>query len=203
METNKYLQDIQDIKNMMSKSTQCISLSGMAGVLAGVYALIGAFYVNFLIQSHSDEYITLESITFKLILSTAFIVLFLSVVTAYILTVRKAKKLGEKVWNPSSKRLVLNFSIPLFTGGIFALLLLKNGHYGLISPVVLIFYGLACVNASKYTFRDVRYLGLTEIILGLFAIEFSGYGLQFWVVGFGICHILYGAFMYFKYERNQ
>lgn len=203
METNKYLQDIQDIKNMMSKSTQFISLSGMAGVLAGVYALIGAFYVNYLIESHTYEYITLESTTFKLILGTAFIVLFLSLLTAYILTARKAKKLGEKVWNPSSKRLILNFAIPLCTGGIFALLLLKNGHYGLISPVVLIFYGLACVNASKYTFRDVRYLGLTEIILGLFAIEFSGYGLHFWVVGFGICHILYGAFMYFKYERNQ
>ena len=188
---------------MMSKSTQFISLSGMAGVLAGVYALIGAFYVNYLIESHAYEYITLESTTFKLILGTAFIVLFLSLLTAYILTARKAKKLGEKVWNHSSKRLILNFAIPLCTGGIFALLLLKNGHYGLISPVVLIFYGLSCVNASKYTFRDVRYLGLTEIILGLFAIEFSGYGLHFWVVGFGICHILYGAFMYFKYERNQ
>lgn len=203
METNKYLQDIQDIKNMMNKSTQFISLSGMAGILAGIYALIGAFYVNYLIASHTYEYITLESTTFKLILGTAFLVLFCSLVTAYILTARKAKKLGEKVWNPSSKRLLLNFAIPLVTGGIFALLLLKNGHYGLISPVVLIFYGLACVNASKYTFRDVRYLGMTEVILGLFAIEFSGYGLHFWVVGFGICHILYGAFMYLKYEKNQ
>jgi len=203
MEANKYLQDIQDIKNMMSKSTQFISLSGMAGVLAGAYALIGAFYVNYLIKSHSSYYITLESTTFKLILATAFIVLSLSLITAYVLTSRKAKRLGEKVWNPSSKRLVLNFAIPLCTGGIFALLLLKNGHYGLISPVVLIFYGLACVNASKYTFRDVRYLGITEIILGLIAIEFSGYGLQFWVAGFGVCHILYGTFMYFKYERNQ
>ena len=203
METNKYLQDIKDIKNMMSKSTQFISLSGMAGVLAGIYALIGAFYVNYLIESHSSYYITLESTTFKLILGTAFLVLALSLITAYVLTSRKAKKMGEKVWNPSSKRLVVNFAIPLFTGGIFALLLLKNEYYGLISPVVLIFYGMACVNASKYTFRDVRYLGITEIILGLIAIEFSGYGLHFWVVGFGVCHILYGAFMYFKYERNQ
>ncbi|WP_026706540.1 hypothetical protein [Flavobacterium soli] len=203
MEANKNLQDIEYIKNMMNKSTQFISLSGMAGVLAGVYALVGAFYVNFLIESHAYEYITLESTTFRLIVATAFIVLFLSLITAYILTVRKAKKMGEKVWNPSSRRLVMNFAIPLFTGGIFALLLLKNGHYGLISPVVLIFYGLACVNASKYTFRDVRYLGITEIILGLIAIEFSGYGLHFWVVGFGICHIFYGAFMYFKYERNS
>lgn len=202
METNKYLQDIQDIKNMMNKSTQFISLSGLAGVLAGFYALVGAFYVNYLLMNHQAYYITLESTTFKHIIATAFAVLFLSLLTAYILTLRKAKKAGEKVWNPSSKRLLVNFAIPLVTGGIFALLLLKNEHYGLISPVVLIFYGMSCVNASKYTFKDVRYLGIAEIILGLIAIEFSGYGLYFWVAGFGICHILYGAFMYYKYERN-
>ena len=186
----------------MSKSTQCISLSGLAGILAGCYALIGAAYVNHLISSHYTRYITLESRTFKLILLTAIITLAASLITAYILTVQKAKKIKEPLWNASSKRLVINFAIPIITGGIFCLLLLKNGYYGLIAPITLLFYGLACVNASKYTFRDVRYLGITEIILGLIAVEFSGYGLYFWVLGFGLCHILYGSIMYFKYDRN-
>lgn len=202
MEAKDYLKDIQDIKDMMSKSTQFISLSGLAGILAGIYALIGACIVHKLISNHSARYITLESGTFKLILLTALIVLFLSVLSAYILTAQKAKKQNEKVWNSSSKRLLVNFSIPLITGGILIILLLKNGYYGLIAPMTLIFYGLACVNASKYTFRDIRYLGITEIILGLFAVQFSGYVLYFWVLGFGICHILYGSIMYFKYERN-
>jgi hypothetical protein len=119
-----------------------------------------------------------------------------------LLTIRKAKKVGEKVWNSTSKRLIINFCIPLLTGGIFTVLLLKNGYYGLIAPITLIFYGMACVNASKYTLRDVRYLGITQIILGLIATEFSGYGLYFWVLGFGICHILYGSIMHYKYDRN-
>ena len=97
---------------------------------------------------------------------------------------------------------MINFCISLFTGGIFALLLLRHEVYGLIAPITLMFYGLACLNASKYTLRDVRYLGITEIILGLIAVEFSGYGLYFWVLGFGICHIVYGAVMHFKYDRN-
>jgi hypothetical protein len=202
MEAKDYLKDIQDIKEMMSKSTQFISLSGLAGILAGIYALIGAYIVNQLISNHSSYYVTLESRTFKLILLTAVIVLVLSIVSAYILTAQKAKKQNEKVWNASSKRLLANFSIPLITGGILILLLLKNGSYGLIAPMTLIFYGLACVNASKYTFRDIKYLGITEIILGLFAVQFSGYVLVFWILGFGICHILYGSIMYFKYERN-
>ena len=202
MEKEKYLKDIQDIKQMMSQSTQFISLSGLSGILAGIYALIGAFVVNYLIDQNKYDVIIVEGLTFRLIILTALIVLALSLVTAYIMTVQKAKKVGEQVWNPSSKRLLINFCIPLFTGGIFALLLLSHEVYGLIAPITLIFYGMACLNASKYTLRDVRYLGITEIILGLIAIEFSGYGLYFWVLGFGICHIVYGAVMYFKYDRN-
>jgi hypothetical protein len=202
MEAKDYLKDIQDIKQMMSQSTQFISLSGLSGILAGLYALCGAVVVNFLIENHHAEFITLESTTFKQIVAVALVVLVSSLITAYLLTVKKAKKVGEKIWNPSSKRLLINFCIPLFTGGILALLLLRHGVYGLIAPITLIFYGLACVNASKYTLRDVRYLGITEIILGLIAVEYSGYGLYVWIVGFGVCHIVYGAVMYYKYDRN-
>ena len=202
METKDYLKDIQDIKQMMSQSTQFISLSGLSGILAGIYALVGAYFVNGLIERNKYDVIIIEGYTFKMILLTAAAVLFLSLLTAYLMTIRKAKKVGEQVWNPTSKRLLINFCIPLVTGGIFAILLLRQEVYGLIAPITLIFYGLACVNASKYTLRDVRYLGITEIILGLIAVEFSGYGLYFWVLGFGICHIVYGAVMHFKYDRN-
>ncbi|HNP32703.1 MAG TPA: hypothetical protein PKN96_05375 [Flavobacterium sp.] len=202
MENEKYLKDIQDIKQMMSQSTQFISLSGLSGILAGIYALIGAFVVNYLIEQNKFDVIIIEGRTFKLIILTAMIVLVLSLATAYVMTVKKAKKVGEQVWNASARRLLINFCIPLFTGGIFALLLLRHEVYGLIAPITLIFYGMACLNASKYTLRDVRYLGITEIILGLIAVEFSGYGLYFWVLGFGICHIVYGAMMHFKYDRN-
>ena len=203
---DKYLQDISDIKNMMNKSSQFISLSGLGGIMAGVYALIGAYIGHELIQNHksydNNYLITLESSTFKSIALTALIVLVLSIGTAFILTISKAKREKESVWNSASKRLLINFLIPLVTGGIFSLLLLRNGTYGLIAPVTLIFYGLSCINASKYTLRDVRYLGITIVIIGLLATEFSGYGLEFWALGFGICHIVYGSMMYFKYDRK-
>lgn len=199
----KYLQDIHEIKNMMNRSSQFISLSGLSGILAGVYALIGAFVANLILDKHVGRYVTLESSTFKNIILTAFIVLILSVITAVILSAVKAKKQGEKIWNTASKRLIINFLIPLVTGGIFALLLLKNKSYGLIAPVTLIFYGLACINASKYTLRDVRYLGITITVLGLLATNYSGNALYFWAFGFGFCHILYGTIMYFKYDRKK
>lgn len=202
MESNKYLNDLKEIKDIMNRSTQFISLSGLSGILAGIYAIMGAFYANYLINLHQYQYITLESGTFKKIIATAIVVLVASLVTAYLLSIKKAKKNNEKIWNNTSKRFLINFAVPLVAGGIFCLLLLRNGYYGLIAPVTLLFYGLACYSASKYTFRDIRYLGITEIILGLLAVEFSGYGIWFWVIGFGVCHILYGAIMYFKYERS-
>lgn len=202
MNTQDYLQDIKEIKDLMNKSTQFISLSGLSGVLAGVYALIGVGYTFYLMENQTEPAITTESTTFSLIALTAATVLIASLVTAYVLTANKAKQMGEKVWNTSSKRLLINFLIPLVTGGIFTLSIARMSHYELIAPTMLLFYGLACVNASKYTLRDVRYLGICEVILGLLAAEFSDYGLYFWGFGFGICHIIYGTVMYFKYDKK-
>jgi flagellar biosynthesis protein FliQ len=202
MEKEKYIEDLREIRKMMDQSSQFLSLSGLSGVLAGIYALIGAGIVHRLILNHKDHLITLESQTFKKILFVAAAVLITAIITAIILTLLKAKKNNEKLWNKLSQRLIINFVIPFFTGGIFSILLLKHGVYGLIGPVTLIFYGLACVNASKYTLRDVRYLGITMVVLGLLATAFLGNTLYFWAAGFGGCHIIYGIIMYVKYDRG-
>jgi len=210
MENEKYLKDIQDIKQMMAKSSQFLSLSGLSGILAGIYALMGALYANSILPGYNRVGYELsrnamtdseKEITVKLFI-TAALVLIASIITGLLLSSAKAKKQGENLWTDLSKRLLINFSIPLATGGIFALILLEKEYYGLIAPSTLLFYGLGCINASKNTFKDVRYLGITLIIIGLLATHFMGYGLYFWALGFGICHIVYGAMMHFKYERN-
>ena len=50
----KYLQDISEIKKMMNKSSQFISLSGLAGILAGFDALNGAFVANQVLMNHKS-----------------------------------------------------------------------------------------------------------------------------------------------------
>ena len=73
--------------------------------------------------------------------------------------------------------------------------------FGLVAPTTLLFYGLALYNAGKYTLDEIRYLGVSEIILGLLGCIFIGYGLMFWALGFGVLHIVYGFMMWWKYER--
>ncbi len=203
MSDKEYIEQLRDIKNIMDKSTKFLSLSGLSGILAGVYALVGACAVQLIINRDAYPYVTLYSNTFKAIIAIAGGVLILSVITAFVLSKLKAKKRNEKVWGSASKRLLLNFSIPLITGAVFGISLLKNGHYGLIAPVTLIFYGLALLQASKYTLETIRSLGVLFIILGLINCWYVGYGLYFWAMGFGVFHIVYGSVMYFKFDRKN
>jgi len=120
-----------------------------------------------------------------------------------LLTQQRAKKQGRTIWDDTAKRLVINLAIPLVTGGLFLLILLLKGFVGIVAPGTLIFYGLALINASKYTITDIKVLGFSEIIVGLVATYFIGYGLFFWAFGFGVLHIVYGTWMYLKYEKGE
>ena len=195
--TEKYLNDISEIKDMMNRSSRFISLSGLSGILAGVYAIIGAGVTYFFLLPKRD-YVVLHSWNFKMMFIVLFAVAAASVLTAFFLTQRKARQNNEKIWDNTTRRLLINFLVPLLTGGIYLLIKLNNQHYGLTASLMLIFYGLALVNASKYTLGNIRYLGYAEIILGLICAAFPGYGLVFWTIGFGVFHIIYGSLMSLK-----
>jgi predicted lysophospholipase L1 biosynthesis ABC-type transport system permease subunit len=204
-QNSSYEKDIQSIRALMERSVKFLSLSGLSGVLAGVYALIGATAAYFIIYQqqtpfdYHDQGVKEVTITFRLLL-IAVTVLLVSLLTGYILAYRKSKKLGAQLWDATSKRLVINLAVPLVAGGIFILILLMRGYYQVAAPASLIFYGLALINASANLFDEVRYLGYIEIVLGLVAAVFVGYGLYFWAFGFGVLHVVYGLVMYKKYD---
>lgn len=205
------LDAIRDIRNLMERSSRFSSLSGLAGIIVGIFA-IGAIIAAYLllgIAPFEQGYYTLlnnESTVagysiFTLLAADFGFILLLSLLTGIYLSVRKARKQSLAVWDATAKRMLLNLSIPLITGGIYCLILLYQGQVALVLPATLLFYGLALLHASKYTINDIRYLGVLEVVLGLLASYFTDQGLLFWVVGFGILHIVYGIRIYFKYEQ--
>jgi hypothetical protein len=205
----KSIEDIRAIRKIMEESSRFLSLSGLSGVFAGVTAIAGALIAYFFILDngsiHYDEYFRSLSAkeTFSLrfqLFADAFFVLVLSVLFSLYFSTKKARRDGKNLWTPVSKRLLINLVIPLATGGIFIIALLFRNHIQLIVPCFLIFYGLALVNAGKFTFGEVFYLGILEIITGLVSAFVQGWGLIFWIIGFGILHIIYGLAMYRKYE---
>jgi len=208
-----HLEEIAYIRSMMEQSSRFISLSGLSGVAAGVIALLGAgavyLYLGispldtrrwYYVEDLNYEKWGMDYLTFFAL--DALVVLGLAITIGYFFSYRKAKKAGQKLMTPSSMKLLSNFMIPLLSGGIFCLMLAKHGYFGIVAPSMLVFYGLALINGSKYTLEDIRYLGVAELILGLLATWFIGYGLLFWAIGFGVLHIVYGIRMYIKYDRD-
>lgn len=200
-----YQQDLEHIRKMMERSSRFMSLSGLSGVFAGITALAGAVYVNWYLKQNFIDYLDGGPILINMriqqhLLLTGMVVLFVALFSGYFFTARKSKKSGQRMWDITTKRLLLNFAIPLVVGGVFCLGLIYNGLFAMVAPVTLIFYGLALIHSSKYTLSDIQNLGYCEVVLGLISLFFLGWGLVFWSVGFGILHIVYGIMMYKKYD---
>ena len=213
------LLELQQIRSIMERSSRFISLSGFSGIAAGTCALAGAAVAMPYVHSGQARQLyapgrtpygprglqsqgwwgtVVESELFQIALAT-FVAAFLS---AFLFTWLKSKRQGIAIWGPASYRLMANVTIPMVAGGVFCLKLMETGNFGLLAPTTLIFYGLALLNASKYTFPEIRYLGLAMMVLGFINCWNTGYGIYFWAFGFGVLHICYGAYMWYAYERK-
>jgi hypothetical protein len=188
---------------MMEESSRFLSLSGLSGILVGIYALLGASMAESIIYTNKlFGWLLADNIVFDLLI-IALITLFLSLLTVILLTYRRAKRAGTKIWNPGSRLMLLNLIIPLFAGGAIILIFVFKGFYEFAAPGCLIFYGLALINAAKFTRQEIFYMGLIQVLLGILAAILPSIGLLLWALGFGVIHIIYGAVMYFRYEYKS
>lgn len=210
MDKIKALQSVNEIKELMERSSKFVSLSGLTGILVGSYSLVGAYIANQILIStnpHVKETIPILgmdiSIQVKQMILLALCILTASIVSAILISYYKAKKRGQKVFNKLVYRIIWSFAVPLITGGLFCIALLHHHHYGLTSSVMLLFYGLALINVSKYTFSNAAYLGYCFLTLGIIDCFMEKHAILFWAIGFGIFHILYGILFYLQYERKK
>ena len=202
------LHTLKDIKQMMERSSRFISLSGLSGVAAGICALTGAWFAQQVIsgnkpESHDYSSLTISNLIRYNLFTIALLTLGSAIITAFLFTYIKSKKNNIPIWSTTTKRLMWNFCLPLFAGGVFLLRMTELGYFGMIAPGCLFFYGIALVNASKYTLGEIRYLGYGQIALGLISCWFPELSLLFWTLGFGVLHIIYGAAMWWKYDLRR
>jgi len=202
-------EDLQAIRDIMERSSKFLSLSGLSGIFAGVCALVGAAIAWFFILDSGNvkysEFIlnqgnmpTMDT-GFYLALD-ALLVLVSALFGAVYFSFRKARKGGQQFWTNSTRRLLFHLMLPLVSGGIIVLVLIFRDKIDLVVPFMLVFYGLALVNAGKFTFGEIHYLGLTQIVLGILGVIFTEQSLLFWTIGFGLMHIVYGTVMYYRHE---
>lgn len=213
MQQKPEFETLREIKQMMERSSRFISLSGWSGIAAGICALVGAYFAHQVIVSNGgasfrsvgdlNTVISVKQFMGSRLFSVAVFTFVAAFASAFAFTYLQSKKKNVPIWGVTSRRLIINMAVPMIAGGFFLLRMIQVGFYGLIAPGCLIFYGLALINASKYTLGEIRYLGYAQIILGILNCWFMGYGIYFWAVGFGALHIIYGILMWQKYERSE
>ena len=210
--TNK---DISTIKEMMEKATKFSSISGISIIISGIIAFIGAAFIYFDlgISIENGEFVSYsqlindkgsqEDIKLKmtLLVMIGSVILLISLFVMFLFSRIKAKKEGVNLFNPTFGRALRSLFVPLFAGGIFSMFLMHHEVVGLVAPVTLIFYGLGLISASKHTYSELEILGYLELVLGIIASYFMGAGLFFWILGFGVSHILFGFYIYRTYDR--
>lgn len=201
--TENYLEEIKEIRRMMEQSSRFLSLSGLSGVLIGIYALVGSLLIYRLV--YSQNCILLEGVfagnQLVAVATIAMLVLFASIVTTLVLTWQRAGRTNKNFWNRGSRLMLTNLAIPFISGGIFVIIFTMREVYEIAAPATLIFYGLALINAAKFTRQEIFYLGMLQVVLGVFATIFPQFGLLLWALGFGVLHMIYGTVMYFRYEK--
>ncbi|MFK8060597.1 MAG: hypothetical protein AB8B78_10950 [Polaribacter sp.] len=197
MSQKDYLRDISEIKTLMSKSSKFISLSGLSGILAGVYSLLGAGYYFFGIKSEDDFSSSIIPITVIVL-----IVFFATTITTVFFTSKRSKITGEKIWGDSTKNLIVSFSTTFYIGVICILILYFKEEYTYLLALLILFYGIAIINASRHTNVIIQPLGFIEVVIGLLCIIYPEFSLWFCILGFGIIHIIYGSIFYFKYDKK-
>lgn len=215
MTDHSTLKDLAHIRGLMDRSTRFLSLSGLSGVVAGLVALVGAYlarghYLALQWGARTFGYgpdptgrsgdMALDHVLF--LLADGMGVLLVALLGAFWFTWRRSRRMGITLWDRSARRLMINLMLPLVAGGGFCLALLFHGQALMVPSATLVFYGLALLNASKYTLDEIRWLGISEMLLGIIASFWIGAGLLFWALGFGVLHIFYGAVMYLRHERG-
>jgi hypothetical protein len=197
---------IEQIRAIMTRSTTFVSLSGLSGIAAGILAFVAVWQVYRIIGTIwlGDNVFALlrASSTQAYSVTVVFLLtLVAALLAAFFFTWRRARGLRQDLWNMASRRFAIHLALPLVAGGVFALALLQQGAFELICPAMLIFFGIALLNAGKYSFSETIILGTIELVLGLIAAVWVESGLVLWGIGFGLITAGYGIVMFLKYER--
>lgn len=207
MSESEYIQQISDIRKIITERTKFKALSGISGILAGCYAIIGAWIAYRIIYNSNDILYSkfkagYYSNDIGLLFLVAFIVLVASIATGIFFSWKKAKESGEKLFNKVAWKILGHFSIFMLSALVLLIATYLNGYYTLLAPICLLFYGLSLIHVSSFINSEVFGLGLSIVAIGLISLFFPGYGLLCWTLGFGLMHMIYGFMMWYKYDRN-
>ena len=185
---DKSLQEAREslrvIRQVMERSTQYSTLSGLSGVLVGLTGIAGVLVTRHLPDVYAHP-LRLGAVWLA--------VLLLAVAIDFGRNKRRAARVGKRVVSPLGAHIVLA-ALPAFFGG--AVLTAFFGLHHLLFyvwAVWMLCYGLAVCAVGLFSVRPVSYLGLAFVLAGALTLFLQApYHLLMMGVTFGGFHIAYG-----------
>ena len=203
MDNKDALNTLKEIKDLMARSSRFQTISGWSIVIIGIYASIVSLGAWLLLGNHEpytwlpafaqDFAINTPSRTILALIIAAVLVV-VSFLTVCLGSYLKTKRVNQAfAFDQTVRRSLINFFVPAIAGALFCVAMLVQGHYGLTSSIMLLFYGLALINCSHYTSSSIALLGYGQLLLGIVDCFVVHHAILFWFLGFGLLHIIYGA----------
>lgn len=212
MKENEVKQTLDDIREMMSKSSRFQAISGWSiiviGLLAGIASLMAAAVIGVADVPFFDNlqrYSTLNTpLKIRIAALIALILFTVCLLIVFVFASVKSKRHNLPFsFDKRMRQMLLDFFIPLIAGGLFSMAMVMQQHYGLTSSIMLMFYGLALINCSHYTYPILRWLGYTELVIGIIDCFTMSHALLFWFLGFSVAHILFGIIYVLMFDRKN
>lgn len=212
MKENEVKQTLDDIRDMMSKSSRFQAISGWSiiviGLLAGIASLMAATVIGVADVPFFDNlqrYSTLNTpLKIRIAALIALILFTVCLLIVFIFAIAKSKRHNLPfAFDKRMRQMLLDFFIPLIAGGLFSMAMVMQHHYGLTSSIMLMFYGLSLINCSHYTYPILRWLGYTELLIGIIDCFTMSHALLFWFLGFSVAHILFGIIYVLMFDRKN
>jgi hypothetical protein len=184
-------ENLRVIRELMERSTKYSTFSGLSGVLAGAASIVGCLVTRTLGQQPLDP--TAFRVSF---LTTWAVVILFAIGADYLLTKRRAARVGKHILSRLGKQMFLGSTPGLGTGALLTLYFMSHNLLSDIYPVWMLCYGIAVCAVGLFSQKEVSYLGAAFLVAGAMTLLLlPTWGLPMMAVTFGGFHIAYGIAM--------
>lgn len=167
-------------KNLIKNTFYNFKLSKRPSLFIGTYIILSAL----LIKTTLSEFITDSSpfgfLTVNYLEAFIFIITFLGVLFSLLALFfgnrKYQRKIGNKIWNSNSKKMVWTLLILILILYIIEFYLLRSGQEIFIIPTFIIFYGLLLITLNLSRLTPIYLFSMICISIGFIPLLFDNSG---------------------------
>lgn len=189
-------EDLLYIRRTLEAAGQLTAVPGKCLIAAGLMAIGGALF-NALVTGAP----WMHGPHARAALDTWAVVLCLSVAVVSYGIYRKSHLLSVPIKLPLLRKLMWSLCPSLLVGGLLTNLAVRTDSLGWLPVIWLGCYGAAVTNGGQVSVAPVRYMGVCFLLAaGGAALSPPGAGLAWLAFGFGWLHLVYGAYIAWRYN---